>query len=599
VVIFALGLAGFDFQFFSVHKFVTVFVILMGIYSFDSRNTLVVAMLLGLGHSLVSLNLNYIAIYTLIAGAGMAFRAKNPAYSIIAIFLTDIVLGTYFDAYIDFTFWSLIPVFLAVGLFLALPKGLMARFNFSANSLSGALVSKNTINKNRAGVYTKLTSLAGVFAEMRNIYNGLVHATMPAAEKKNLFAAQVKTTVCNDCPKRNECQKTEKDSEEIKRSLEELAFVGLAKGSVNFLDLSQATSVKCGRIHNLLSAMNNLLRENQSRERVAATMDMGKVLMAQLFAGLNKLLGRFAADACSSVVFDAERADLIKEELLFRNIVVSDALITKSNLNDYGVSVLVSRADSVSKHIERVVSQVLKHKMQVDSIDDSDTAGFAIVTVKTAPRYRVIFGVSQVGKNFMETSGDIYSFLKINSERTMMAVCDGMGAGESAKRASTLALGLVENFYKAAFPSEIIMASVNQLLTMTGGEGFCALDIAVFNLAKGAVDVIKLGAVDGFIKRAREVEVIEAGSLPIGILDIAPPKITSALLLSGDFVILLSDGILDAFAGDRIGLGNFINNLQSKTPQELADEVMQEALNRSGRKAGDDCTIMVAKLVER
>ena len=178
----------------------------------------------------------------------------------------------------------------------------------------------------------------------------------------------------------------------------------------------------------------------------------------------------------------------------------------------------------------------------------------------------------------------------------MMAVCDGMGAGERAKRASTLALSLVENFYRAHFPSEVIVGSVNQLLTITGTEVFSALDIAVFNLATGGIDFIKVGGVDGFIKRAREVEVIEAGSLPLGILDEMRPKITQAVLENGDFVVLVTDGVIDSFAGDRVGLANFINNITPKTPQQLADEVMSEALNRAGGMPIDDSTIIVAQV---
>jgi stage II sporulation protein E len=65
----------------------------------------------------------------------------------------------------------------------------------------------------------------------------------------------------------------------------------------------------------------------------------------------------------------------------------------------------------------------------------------------------------------------------------------------------------------------MIMQSVNQLLQISGQDVFSALDIAVFNQASGEMDFIKVGASDGFIKREDSVEVVEAGSLPIGILE--------------------------------------------------------------------------------
>jgi len=173
-----------------------------------------------------------------------------------------------------------------------------------------------------------------------------------------------------------------------------------------------------------------------------------------------------------------------------------------------------------------------------------------------------------------------------------------MGAGARAEEAGILALSLVENFYKAGFPNEMIIQSVNQLLQISAQDVFSALDIAVFNQSSGEVDFIKVGASDGFIKRRDSVEVVEAGSLPIGVLEEMQPKITRAVMCAGDAVILCSDGVSDAF-GDRVALGNFINNLAMTTPQNFADTIMQECLNRSGRIAKDDCTVVVGKLTER
>ena len=229
---------------------------------------------------------------------------------------------------------------------------------------------------------------------------------------------------------------------------------------------------------------------------------------------------------------------------------------------------------------------------------DADTKGYAIVSVRSAPRYQVLFGMAGITKGVNQVSGDNFSFLRITNEKTLMALCDGMGAGERASRASTLALSLVENFYKAGFPDEIIMYSVNQLLTFTGQDVFSALDMTVFDLVTGDVDFIKVGAADGFIKRAREVEVVEAGSLPLGILDDIEPKITKAVLSAGDMVVLVSDGILDLFGGERVALAGFINNLDVTNPQQLADQLIAEVTAKADGYPADDCTVTVAQLVK-
>jgi len=283
---------------------------------------------------------------------------------------------------------------------------------------------------------------------------------------------------------------------------------------------------------------------------------------------------------------------------LFRNIFAEDCLITKTTQNEYVVSVLVPRSDAKNQRIEKVVSQVCGHKMIVDEVVDADTKGYAIVSVRSAPRYQVLFGMAGITKGVNQVSGDNFSFLRITNEKTLMVLCDGMGAGERASRASTLALSLVENFYKAGFPDEIIMYSVNQLLTFTGQDVFSALDMCVFDLATGDTNFIKVGAADGFIKRAREVEVVEAGSLPLGILDEIEPKITKAVLSAGDMVVVVSDGILDVFGGERVALAGFINNLDVTTPQQLADQLVAKVSALSDGYPADDCTVTVAQLVK-
>ena len=139
------------------------------------------------------------------------------------------------------------------------------------------------------------------------------------------------------------------------------------------------------------------------------------------------------------------------------------------------------------------------------------------------------------------------------------------------------------------------MESVNQLLILTNQEAFSAIDIAVFSLSDGAVNFIKVSGVEGFIKRPREIEVIEAGSLPLGIVEEMVPKITRAHLGVGDMVVLCSDGVLESF-GDRVALANFINNITHTAPQKLADEIIAECIRRTDKIAIDDCTVAVARM---
>ena len=598
VIIVALGLCGFKNPYFDVYKFCSLFIILWGVFYVSPKSTVMLAAALGLGKAFATTNLTYVAIMVLLCIVCVVFKNKQRLYSIVALFFGDLVIGLYFNGYGYYDGWSLLPLVAAVAVFLCVPRSVARYFTFGSDGLGGFLVSKNTINRNTAGISTRMRSLAAVFNEMQNTYRNLTRAALPPQQTAVLLCTEITGSVCEACPHRGACRKTTTASAEVETGITNLAKTGLKHGTVTLLDVPNTLSIKCTRINTLMSAMNKLLAANQSKEQIIAGLDSGKILMANLLAGVSQLCSNFASDVCRSVVFDNERGEMVKEELLFRNIFAEDCLITKTSQNEYVVSVLVPRGDAKNQRIEKVVSHVCGHKMIVDEIVDADTKGYAIVSVRSAPKYAVLFGMAGVTKGVNQTSGDNFSFLRVTNEKTLMALCDGMGAGERAARASTLALSLVENFYKAGFPDEIIMYSVNQLLTFTGQDVFSALDMCVFDLATGDVDFVKVGAPDGFIKRAREVEVVEAGSLPLGILDDIEPKITKAVLTAGDMVVLVSDGILDVFGGERVALAGFINNLDVTNPQQLADQLVAEVTALADGYPADDCTVTVAQLVK-
>ncbi len=598
VIIFALGLCGLKNPYFDVYQFCSLLVILWGVFYVNPKSTVMLAAALGLGKAFATTNLVYVGIMVLLCIVCVIFKSKQRLYSIVALFLSDLVIGLYFNGYGNYNWWSLLPIGAAIIVFLCVPRSTARYFTFGAEGLGGFLVSKNTINRNTAGISMRMRSLAAVFNEMQNTYRNLTRASLPPQQTAVLLGNEITGSICAKCPHRGTCRKTTSASEEVETGITNLAKVGLKHGTVTLLDVPNTLSVKCTRVNTLLTAMNKILVVNQNKEQIIAGLDSGKILMANLLAGISQLCSKFANDVCRSVVFDNERGEMVKEELLFRNIFAEDCLITKNTQNEYVVSVLVPRSDAKNQRIEKVVSQVCGHKMIVDEVVDADTKGYAIVSVRSAPKYSLLFGMAGITKGVNQTSGDNFSFLRVTNEKTLMALCDGMGAGERAARASTLALSLVENFYKAGFPDEIIMYSVNQLLTFTGQDVFSALDMCVFDLATGDTNFIKVGAADGFIKRAREVEVVEAGSLPLGILDEIEPKITKAVLTAGDMVVLVSDGILDVFGGERVALAGFINNLDVTNPQQLADQLIAEISVLSDGYPADDCTVTVAQLVK-
>ncbi|MDR0383978.1 MAG: SpoIIE family protein phosphatase [Christensenellaceae bacterium] len=605
LVVFSLGLACIKLPYFDLHKFLVVLVILVGVYFAEPKTTIMIAAVIALGKSFESNNLIYVADYVLIAISCYCFIARIPIYSFVAVILTDFVLAFYFGGYMTYDFVSLVPILLAIAVFLCLPKFMSRYFVFGKSILNGFLVSKNEINKNNLSISYKMHSLSRVFNEMQNTYRGLTHGELPPEAKARLFLPDIINGLCYNCPNKTNCKKTPMQSKDIDDGIFTAAKTAFRKGQLTVFDLPNIINVKCGKTYNLLEIINSFVSQYHDKQEIIDKTDSSKILMANLLSGMSSLCGNFADEICASVVFDTDRAAYVKEDLLYKDIVVEDVLITKNGKNEFTVSILIPRESVREKIIEKVVSGVCGHKMVVDDITDAETRGFAIVSVRSAPKYGVAFAYKSLPKELNKLNGDSISVLKIAKDKYLMAICDGMGAGEQAMRASTLALSLIENFYKAGFPDEIVLQSVNQLLTISGGEVFSAIDIVIIDLVDGNAHFIKQASPESYIKRHLETEIVEGGALPIGILSDITPKILSAHITSGDFIVLISDGILDAFGGAKSELKNFINNLNPLNklssnhldPQYIVSVTMEETLKRSKNLTADDCSILVAKLI--
>ena len=185
--------------------------------------------------------------------------------------------------------------------------------------------------------------------------------------------------------------------------------------------------------------------------------------------------------------------------------------------------------------------------------------------------------------------------IKIDERKFLVALSDGMGSGEYAKRISESTISLLESFYRAKMPSELVLSTINKLLTFNKEETFACVDIAVIDLDSGSADVVKIGAPVGFILSGTTVKILENHSLPLGILDSLRPEPAQYTLSDNDVLLFVSDGISEAF-GSASDLYEALRVLPAKNPQQLADALLSRALSAYNGVAKDDMTVVAVRL---
>lgn len=219
-----------------------------------------------------------------------------------------------------------------------------------------------------------------------------------------------------------------------------------------------------------------------------------------------------------------------------------------------------------------------------------EEAGFVVLT-----------GAAKAVKETEPKSGDNYTILESEKGKMTMLLSDGMGSGEKASQDSEVVLDLMEKLIEAGYRPGAAANLVNSALITSGEEqNMSTLDICEVDLYDGVCEFTKIGAAASFIKRGHMVEQISGGSLPLGIFKGIESDCTRRRLMDGDYVFLVSDGIIDAIedCDYKEDICEIVGNLEQENPRELADALLQIVLRKTKGHIRDDMTILVFGLWE-
>ncbi|MDO5417803.1 MAG: SpoIIE family protein phosphatase [Lachnospiraceae bacterium] len=216
-------------------------------------------------------------------------------------------------------------------------------------------------------------------------------------------------------------------------------------------------------------------------------------------------------------------------------------------------------------------------------------------------KYQMLYGISRRAKEGEAVSGDSYTFFKNLEGQVIMSLADGMGSGERACMESCRIIDLTEQLIQSGFTARSSLKLVNTVLLLAGKEQHpAAMDVVCVDLNTGVLEAMKLGAAASFVMGRDGVELLEAGDVPIGVLNPIEPVLLSKKLWDDDRIVMVSDGVLDALPGENKeeAMTEFLTALPPGRPQEIAEQVMDFALS-SGGAVRDDMTVFTAGIWER
>lgn len=214
------------------------------------------------------------------------------------------------------------------------------------------------------------------------------------------------------------------------------------------------------------------------------------------------------------------------------------------------------------------------------------------------------FGINAVKLSMPleNVSGDSAAFARVDSEHYAIALSDGMGTGAAAARESSVAAHMAMRLLSSGMDIASAAKMINSLLiSRCQGKTFATLDLALVNVFSGEVEYLKNGAASGYIfTSGGKVKVASGEGSPLGAVGDAEMKVKRLKLSDGDVLIMVSDGVADAFgAGGEKKLFDTLSDFTPGSIDALAEFVAKNAYLASGRKMKDDMTVIAAGCIKR
>lgn len=554
--------------------------------------TLTISTLAGMGISISSGSVVSLAVFSAWSTVMIAFRDNNKFIASVMILAADIVIGMILNAYGIYDLFVLLSAVIPLLIACCIPTKVIR--NLSIILGRKVDIARNYASVNQEKLITnKLTDLSKVFYEMESAYKKLLYGKVDKSEKANLISREVVYRTCKNCERYKDCFMGKID---MQSAFDIMVHSGISKGKVTLIDVPNLIGSDCKKINTAISNTNLLLNEFDIKAKEYSHIDKCNTIVASQLSATGKLIDKISTKLNNCYSIDNIKTNDIYDELLYHDVAVNDVVCVMSKNGIESVILSVLSEQVVNPYILYCIERITKVKFKITDRITSNAPGYTILIAKPSGNFKLSLGLATLAKKQNDNSGDCYTAIKLDSNKFLYAISDGMGSGKNANLISNVTMSLIENFYKAGFDSETVIESVNNLILPEVQENFSTLDAVSVDSCSGRTDFIKIGATVSVIKKANETLLVDCESLPIGIIESIKPTTASYYLEAGDIVVLSSDGIVDSFSSP-IEYMHFVNNESVGNVQLLADNILEEAKARC-KNNKDDMTVLTIKLLK-
>ncbi|MFH0991491.1 MAG: SpoIIE family protein phosphatase [bacterium] len=218
------------------------------------------------------------------------------------------------------------------------------------------------------------------------------------------------------------------------------------------------------------------------------------------------------------------------------------------------------------------------------------------------------YDISGVCRPAYEVGGDYFDYLWLNDEKTKIGIAIADVSGKAMKAAITAVMtsGMVYREISGQDSPRTILMHINRPLYLkTDRRMFTAMSFGVIDIHENTLSYSNAGQISPLLRRGSEIQSIkvEGPRLPLGVQEIVEYGETTVKLVSGDVIVFLTDGIVEAknekreFWGfERMEASARKLDL-SMTAKQIVDAILAEVTQFAGSAhQHDDMTVVVVKV---
>ena len=545
----------------------------------------------------------YMGVYSFAGLVSGAFNKLNKYISILGYLLSWIIIYSYtsgitsnLSQIIDIAIGCLIVSLIPKSFFNKMEKLVKTKVDSNEAVYEYITRSKNLTN-------SKLMNIQRVYNELANTFDKVRERDKVIGQRDiSAIIDMIHNDECQYCSMQRICWESKFNYTynliyEIIEKIED--------GEISTRDIPESFRKECMKPDLIVRVANYYYKLYALDYDWSMKLSESRQVISNQIRDISKSIECISKSLDQDIMLNLDKEKEIFDELQRYNIIVDKVNYIQEGNDDFKITIEMKNCRDgclCDEKLLNIVSNFVGEPLDIQKIGCHCLGENCKVILTKAEKFKVVTEVATMSRDGHIFCGDNYTFMEIYDGKYMMAISDGMGKGKKAYDESSVTIDILENMMEAKIDKEIVINTINNMLLLKSSEEiFSTLDLGIVDLKKGRLETVKMGACSTYISREnKDVDLISSSSLPVGILSEINLDRHNVKIKNGDFIIMVSDGIVDAGKNNDFGenwLIYFLKKLTTTNPKEIANQILDRALELQLGEVDDDMTVLVTKVV--